>query len=269
MRYPGIMRGFSKVLKEDGAAGFLQGWAPTFLGFFLLGGVSYALTEFVRRSLTEALGSVADGYEVPIILAAAAVGAFVGSFVLCPFESVRIRSVSQKDYAPDIAQVFLRMTREEGVLSLFAAVPVFLTKEIPFAMAKFTVFDLSTAWMYNEFPAAKEDLQLSLLVSLIGGTLGGISAAVVSNPADVTISTMKKARSDMGAVGAARMIVEKDGPAGLFRGLPLRMIFYALVVSLQFLVYDSVRFALGIGSDDLKLYLDVLGGALSESGGPA
>jgi hypothetical protein len=46
------------------------------------------------------------------------------------------------------------------------------------------------------------------------------------------------------------------------------MFFYTLIVSLQFLVYDIIRFSLGIGSDDLKLYLDVLGGALRESGGP-
>ena len=45
--------------------------------------------------------------------------------------------------------VFNRMTSEEGLLSLFSAVPVFLVKEIPFAMAKFTVFDVSTAWMYG------------------------------------------------------------------------------------------------------------------------
>jgi hypothetical protein len=43
------------------------------------------------------------------------------------------------------------------------------------------------------------------------------------------------------------------------------MIFYALLISLQFFVYDFVRVALGIGSDDLKLYLDVLGGALGEN----
>ncbi len=156
------------------------------------------------------------------------------------------------------------MVNEEGIQSLFAAVPLFLGKEIPFAMAKFTVFDLSTVWMYAQFPAAREDLQLSLLISLAGGTLGGIAAAVVSNPADVTISTLKKAKSEMTISGAAALLVEEGGPFALFTGLPLRMIFYSLVVSLQFLVYDSVRFALGIGSDDLKLYLDVLGGALRD-----
>jgi solute carrier family 25 (mitochondrial phosphate transporter), member 3 len=266
IKYPGVIRSFGTVWKEEGAKGFVQGWAPTFVGFFVWGGVSYALTEFIRRTLTESLGPAAGGYEVPIILGAAAVGAFTGSFILCPFESVRIRSVSQPDYAPDIVQVLLRMSSEEGILSLFAAVPVFLAKEIPFAMAKFTVFDLSTAWMYNQYPLAREDLQLSLLVSLLGGTLGGMAAAVVSNPADVTISTLKKRKSSAGAFATAISLVEEGGVAALFRGLPLRIVFVALIVSLQFLVYDSIRFALGIGTDDLKLYLDVLGGALSDRG---
>jgi solute carrier family 25 (mitochondrial phosphate transporter), member 3 len=266
IKYPGVIRSFGTVWKEEGAKGFLQGWAPTFVGFFFKGGMAYGLTEFMRRTLTESVGSAAGRYEVPIILGAAAVGAFAGSFILCPFESVRIRSVSQPDYAPDIVQVLLRMSNEEGIPSLFAAVPVFLAKEIPFSMAKFTVFDLSTAWMYNQYPLAREDLQLSLLVSLLGGTLGGMAAAVVSNPADVTISTLKKSKSSAGALATAISIVEEGGVSALFRGLPLRIVFVALIVSLQFLVYDSIRFALGIGTDDLKLYLDVLGGALSDRG---
>jgi solute carrier family 25 (mitochondrial phosphate transporter), member 3 len=172
--------------------------------------------------------------------------------------------VAQPGYAPSILGVLDRLVEEEGIGTLFAAVPVFLAKEIPFAIAKFTTFDFATAWMYNQFPAAQEDLQLSLLVSLLGGVCGGIMAAIVSNPADATISEMKRAKSNMGPVEAAQLVVSKGGYAGLFRGLPLRFIFYSLMVSFQFLIYDAVRFALGIGSDDLKLYLDVLGGVLRD-----
>ena len=134
--------------------------------------------------------------------------------------------------------------------------------------AKFTIFDLSTQAMYESFPVAREDLQLSLLVSLAGGTLGGFAAAVVSNPADATITEMKKAKSKIGPLETAQLLLEEGGPPRLFTGVALRMVFYSLIVSLQFLVYDTIRFTLGIGADDLKLYLDVLGGALSETGGP-
>ena len=121
---------------------------------------------------------------------------------------------------------------------------------------------------YATYPAAGEDVKLSLAISLCSGVLGGMFAAVVSNPADATISEMKKKKTDMGPVATANILYERDGIPAFFTGLGLRIFFYSLVVSLQFLVYDSIRFALGIGSDDLKLYLDVLGGALKETGGP-
>jgi solute carrier family 25 (mitochondrial phosphate transporter), member 3 len=267
-KYNGIISSFKKVLDEEGFNTFFTGWQPTFVGFFVYGGFSYMLTEFIRRYLTELAGNAASEYEVPIILAGAGMAAVAGSFILSPFESVRIRSVAQPNFAPSMVGVVQRMLKDEGMGSLFSAVPAFWLKEVPFAMAKFTVFDLSTAWLYETFPAATEDLQLSLLVSLIGGTLGGFAAAIVSNPADVTIAEMKKAKSDKGPFEIAWKLVERDGPPGLMKGLGLRMVFYALVVSLQFLVYDAVRIGLGIGSDDLKLYLDVLGGALQEKGGP-
>lgn len=267
--YPGVISGFQRVLKEGGLSSFFTGWAPTFLGYFCWGGVAYSITELLRRTFQGYAGPAASSLEVPIILAAAGLAAVVGSSVICPFEAVRIRSVAQPDYGSNILDVSRRMVHEEGVGTLFTAVPVFMVKEVPFAMAKFTVFDLSTAWMYETFPAAREDLQLSLLVSLIGGTFGGIVAAVVSNPADATISEMKKSKNDMNPVVAAQLVIEKGGIPGLFRGLPLRLVFYSLMVSMQFLIYDAIRFALGVGSDDLVLYLDVLGGALQETGGPA
>ncbi|GAX13669.1 hypothetical protein FisN_14Lh315 [Fistulifera solaris] len=266
--YPDVIEAFKRVLADSGPTGFFTGWVPTLLGFLTWGGISYSLTEYTRRFLFELAGPASAGLEVPIILTAASVGAFLGSFVISPFEAVRIRSVFQKDYAPNILAVYNRMVAEEGFFSLFSAVPVVLAKEIPFAAAKFTVFDLSTTYLYNVFPAAKEELNLSLGISLVGGILGGIVAAIVSNPADVTISQMKKTKSNMSPIAAGQLVLERDGPAGFFRGLPLRLVFYMLLVSLQFLIYDAVRIALGVGADDLKQYLDVLGNALSETGGP-
>jgi len=43
------------------------------------------------------------------------------------------------------------------------------------------------------------------------------------------------------------------------------MIFISLLVSLQFFLYDSVQIAFGIGSDDMKLYLNVLGAVLKKA----
>lgn len=119
---------------------------------------------------------------------------------------------------------------------------------------------------------AQEDIQLSLVVSLVSGMMGGLAAAIVSNPADATISEMKKAKTDVGPIETAKNLIARGGYANLMRGLPVRMLFYPLIVSMQFFVYDAVRLYLGVGADDLKVYLDVLGSALQEGGtmvGPA
>ena len=130
---------------------------------------------------------------------------------------------------------------------------------------KFLVFDTSTEYLLQAYPVAREDIRLSLLVSLVGGTLGGIAATIVSNPADVVVSELKKAKTDISPFEAVDILLKRSGPAAFAKGIQLRMIFYSLLVSLQFLLYDAIRLALGVGTDDMKLYLNVLGAALSET----
>jgi solute carrier family 25 (mitochondrial phosphate transporter), member 3 len=264
-KYPGIASAIATVWKEEGPSTLFTGWLPTVLGNFVGGGVLYALTEFIRRSLSEAAGVEAVSLEVPIILIAAAVSSAAGAIIICPFEAVRIRTVAQPEYAENSVGVLERMLKEEGIGSLVNAIPVFLVRNIPYAMVKFLIFDLSTEWAYETYPAAQESLQLSLLVSLIGGIMGGSAAALISNPADAVISELKKAKTDISPFEAVNNMLERAGPSAFFVGLPLRMVFYSLIASLTFVIYDAVRFALGIGADDLKLYLDVLGGALNDN----
>ena len=94
--------------------------------------------------------------------------------------------------------------------------------------------------------------------------MGGTAAACVSNPADAVISELKKSKSDLSPQQAVVDMFERGGIATFFVGLPLRMVFYSLVASMTFVLYDFVRLLLNIGSDDLKLYLDVLGGSLGK-----
>lgn len=249
---------------ERGIVGFFDGWAPTFVGFFLWGSASYSTTELFRRIFVDAAGPEARALEVPIILGSSAIGAAFSTFILCPFESVRIRSVSQPDFGSNLFEVTSRMVEEEGLTSLWGAVPPMLFKEIPFSAAKFLIFSLVSGLFYDQFPAAQEDIKLSLGVSLASGMVGGLVAAIVSNPADATISEMKKSKTKVGPVEAVKSMIERGGYANMFRGLPVRMAFYPIIVSMQFFAFDAIRLNLGIGSDDLKVYLDVLGGALNE-----
>ena len=101
--------------------------------------------------------------------------------------------------------------------------------------------DISTERLYEAFPVAQEDIKLSLLVSLVGGVLGGTAAACVSNPADAVISELKKSKSDITPQEAVSSMLERNGISTFFVGLPVRIVFYSLVSSLTFAVYDFLR----------------------------
>ena len=82
---------------------------------------------------------------------------------------------------------------------------------------------------------------------------------------DTAVATMSSPQPPKTTIKMAyQTLNETYGVAGFFRGLSIRIPFYCLVVSLQFLLYDSIRVFLGVGRDDLNLFLDVLGGALGE-----
>jgi hypothetical protein len=68
-KYTDPLKAFKIVLEEKGFTGFFAGWVPTFLGFFINGGIAYTAIEFFRRYYTELLGDSAPNYEIPIILA--------------------------------------------------------------------------------------------------------------------------------------------------------------------------------------------------------
>ena len=265
-KYPSIGLSFATIVKDEGVGVFFAGWAPTMTGYFVGGAVLYATTELFRRALTTAAGLYADSLEVAIILTSAGISSAIAAAVFCPFETVRIRSVAQPTFGSNAFHVVSRMVEEEGIESLFNTIPVFMVKQVPYACVKFTVFDLSTEFLYKTYPAVQEDLKLSLLISLVGGVLGGVAAAVVSNPADAVIAELKKAKSSLSPQEALKVLLDRDGVSTLFTGLPLRMVLSSLTASLQFLVFDGIRFALGVGPDDLKLYMDVLGGVLKEKG---
>jgi solute carrier family 25 phosphate transporter 3 len=50
---------------------------------------------------------------------AAAGAEFIADIFLCPLEAVRIRCVSQPDFASGLGQGFVRLLKEEGILRGF------------------------------------------------------------------------------------------------------------------------------------------------------
>lgn len=70
----------------------------------------------MAKRLTE---EQAWNYRQPIYLAAAACAEFIADIFLCPLEAVRIRCVSNPDFAPSLMSAFPKLMKEEGVMKGF------------------------------------------------------------------------------------------------------------------------------------------------------
>ncbi|CAJ1945197.1 unnamed protein product [Cylindrotheca closterium] len=163
------------------------------------------------------------------------------------------------------------------LLPLFAGFPPTASRELAFAIPKFLAFDVISK-SFTEFVNANAGagslpVQVGvgtegLLISAFAGALAGIAGAIVSHPADFILtktSASKKKINEDGTVesGADWKDVVKDllqmegGIANLYVGLQPRVVFFFLVIGLQFFLYDYVKILLQVGSDDLSLVLDV------------
>lgn len=101
-------------------------------------------------------------------------------------------------------------------------------------MMKFASFENIVAAIYHYLPGKKSDYNkgAQTAVAFSGGYLAGILCAIVSHPADVLVSKLNANRLPGEAFGAATSRIYKEiGFAGLWNGLPVRIVMIGTLVS--------------------------------------
>jgi solute carrier family 25 phosphate transporter 3 len=159
------------------------------------------------------------------------------------------------------------------------------SRELAFAIPKFLAFDLIaqsiTGFINSQLGEGALPVQVGvggagLAISAFSGAVAGIAGAFVSHPADLILTRLsasqRKSRTvtsdqtngetpssgDVDWRDVVKELLNKEGGvANLYVGLVPRLVFFFLVIGLQFFLYDYVKNLLQVGSDDLSLVLDV------------
>lgn len=144
-----------------------------------------------------------------------------------------------------------------------------LSRELPFSLTKFLVFDLLAKAIVGLVNGNLDEGALpiqvgvgttGLAISAASGAIAGVAGAIVSHPADLILTL--KATSEEGTSTDWKDIVSEllrreGGVGNLFIGLPARSVFFFLVIGLQFFLYDYAKNIFQVGTEDLTLVLDV------------
>lgn len=160
----------------------------------------------------------------------------------------------------------------DDIKPLWLSFNAIVSRELPFAVTKFLVFDITAGSISNLINSSNilEDgskIQvgvgaLGLLLSAFSGAMAGIAGAFVSHPADLILTLTSASSKEDGESKDWKIIVnelleQEGGIVNLFPGFPARAVFFFLVIGLQFFLYDYFKTLLDVGTDDLTLVLDV------------
>mmetsp|Transcript_14940 Transcript_14940/g.22611 ORF Transcript_14940/g.22611 Transcript_14940/m.22611 type:complete len:731 (-) Transcript_14940:138-2330(-) len=256
--YPNLLEGALRIYKEEGIQALTLGGGPTFLGYAWYGLIVYPGYEFLKRALISLVGEIsAERLHVPLVVLAGALATAVACIGVCPAEAARIRIVAKPDYATNFVGTVQRIAQEEGIKSLFEGFGPLAIRQVLFGMMKFFIFDSFAEEVYRLQPSLAEQVSTQLFVSFLAGLVAGTVASVVSQPADTILSKMKQ-EEGISAQQAIKNLVKRFGPAGLFIGLPSRVLWAAPIIAGQFLLYDLFKNTLQVAGEDLTLFFDVL-----------
>jgi len=251
-RYTGMVDGFRKIVAQEGAGMLLQGVGPTAVGYALQGMFKFGFYEYFKVKYGAFVGKDAEKYRIPIWLAASASAEVIADLALCPMEATRIRLVSNPSFAKGLTDGFAKIMANEGIKGFYAGLPPILLKQVPYTMAKFAVMEFVVESFYKVY--RKDDLSKAsqLTVSLTGGAIAGVAAAIISQPADTVLSVVNKTKTDEKIMTAIFRITRELGPRKLFTGLGTRCFMVGFLTSGQFFIYDWIKVMFGLSTTGSK-----------------
>mmetsp|Transcript_13604 Transcript_13604/g.26065 ORF Transcript_13604/g.26065 Transcript_13604/m.26065 type:complete len:342 (+) Transcript_13604:104-1129(+) len=248
----GMLGGFSQVVKNEGAGALLTGLGPTAFGYFIQGWFKFGGVEFFKIQAVKALGEEAGwNNRNAIYLGSSAAAETIADIFLCPLEATRIRLVSNPTYASSTMAAMSKMAAEEGIIGgFYSGFGPILFKQVPYTMAKFAVQGIAAEQIYTSMgtsPAASTP-STNISVSLLSGVIAGVSAAIISHPADTLLSKVNKAGAGGSGSIASRLynIAAETGFVKLCTtGLGARCVMIGTLTAGQFGIFDIVMNAVG------------------------
>ncbi|KAI0545988.1 mitochondrial phosphate carrier protein [Xylaria curta] len=255
----GISGGLRQVVAGEGAGALATGLGPTVAGYFLQGALKFGGYEFLKTRAIDTFGyETACNNRYAIYLGSSAIAEIAGDIVLCPFEAVRIRLVSQPGFGRGMGDGFARIVREEGVRGLYSGLGPIMFKQVPYTMATFVVYENALEQAYKWVDRSTASGTTITGINLGSGLIAGIAAALVSQPADTMLSKINKEKGEAGEGVLRRLfrIARDTGIRGSYAGIRARLVMVGGMTAIQLAVYGDIKkvcFALPSTKQDVNM----------------
>ena len=250
--YKSLGDGFKVIRAAEGVRGLTVGWVPTFIGYSFQGFGKFGFYEIFKDVYKKVVGEEnAAKYQTTGFLVAAACAEFFADILLCPWESLKVRT--QVDMTGTFPRNpltgFNLIKKNEGVNGFYKGLGPLWFRQIPYTMVKFAAFERTVRYVYANI-LTKDPSEYSkatkLTVTFLSGYWAGIFCAVVSHPADTIVSKLNSSKSEGSTMIKIKEIFKELGFRGIWRGLATRILMIGTLTGLQWWIYDSFKTYAGL-----------------------
>ncbi|GKZ01164.1 hypothetical protein MPSEU_001067800 [Mayamaea pseudoterrestris] len=251
-----LSEAFRKIIQHDGWHVLLDGLGPTTFGYMFEGSIKFGCYEVLKPIIGGFLANHSrfNSPWTAYLLCGLAAG-FAASIVLCPMEAIRIRIVSEREYANNgWVDGTRRMVNKEGTGFLGKGLAAMILKQVPYTMTKNVSFDFFAMRFYATLIQVGVPLTpaVKFCVPLFAAACASILSCVSSQPGDMLLSAVNAHGSHTGTRHAFRTILKSDkGVKGFFVGMQTRFLHVGVIVTLQLLMYDFIKRICGIAATGL------------------
>ncbi|KAJ0770823.1 putative mitochondrial phosphate carrier protein Pic2/Mir1 [Helianthus annuus] len=242
VKYSSICTSFTTLLREGGVSAFRRGWTGKFFGYGVQGACRFGLYEYMNKIYSN---SLKEQNKSLIFFLSSATAEVIANVALCPFEAIKVRVQAQPRFAKGLGDGFPKLYASEGLRGFYKGLVPLWGRNLPFSMIMFSTFEHSVDFLYrNAIQRKKEDCSITqqLGVTCLAGYAAGSTGSIISNPADNIVASLNNNKTN-----SLKMAVKKIGLRNLFtRSLPIRIMLVGPVVTLQWLLFDTIKVLSGL-----------------------
>ena len=249
-----------EILKNEGMAALWVGLGPTVWGYLFEGSIKFGVYEALKPVIKNTFASIASlssslqflNSQLLTFLVCGTASGLAASFMVCPMEALRIRMVADPEFSRGGMVAYgCKILKREGTSGLSKGMSPMIMKQVPYTITKNVSFDLLTKFFYATMRAQGIAMSAAakFAIPLVSAGIASILSCISSQPGDMVLSVVNAHEGDRRPMDILRGILQSNrGFAGLFVGFRTRLLHVGLIVTIQLLVYDSVKRLLGIAA---------------------
>jgi len=142
-----------------------------------------------------------------------------------------------------VIKTFADIAKNEGIAGFFSGLIATLVRDIPNAGLNFLFYNQTRYALTNTFFKGREkEMEVSPLITLPSGAVGGVLSSVATHPFDMIRTRLQLETSNKkvykGMIDAFRTIIRDEGSRTLFRGITPRIVKRALASGLSWTLLE-------------------------------